>query len=246
MNGIYRVCAKTNVGLHRSSNEDAILIDDLIIQSDVSEYCSTVSPRPGIGTAIFVADGLGGLPGGAQASHCALNAMKELVQDTSQIFDSDKIIHYINNKVIDEGYRMRMPRMSTTLSGALLQAEKIALLNVGDSRVYQFQSGTLRCLTRDHNLSSMPDSGEGSQHMLTNCIGSNECFVDSQLIHYPHEETIYLVCSDGLHGYVNDDVIEQNLTDHSSDLTTCVNHLVNASLAAGGWDNVSLIAIKIS
>ncbi len=245
MNPLYSVCAKTNVGLHRNFNEDAMLIDEHIIQADITDYCSQVRRRSGIGTAVFVADGLGGLPGGAQASYCALETLKQLAQNGSTIFDADKIVHQINSNVIDEGYKKRMPQMSTTLSGILLQEKQITILNVGDSRVYQFQSNALRCLTRDHNLGNAPNSDGGSRHMLTNCVGSNRCYVDTCTIPYPDSDALFMICSDGLHGYVSDEAIGQSIKDHRSDLQICTDQLVNASLQAGGWDNVSVIVLKI-
>ena len=115
-------------------------------------------------------------------------------------------------------------------------------MNCGDSRLYHFRDGVLKQLTTDHSLDNLKGT-TGHSSIITNCIGGGckSSFMDIVKCTGLFESgDILLLCSDGLTDMVSDAVIA-NLLNQGADAS----RLCDTALAAGGFDNVSVIVIKI-
>jgi serine/threonine protein phosphatase PrpC len=232
----------------RPSNEDAI--------------CS----RPELGLFV-VADGMGGYEGGEVASKLAVETIEELVRRTASGCDVfwppgtvDLTIGPIENEVaiatrlanerIVARRRGVLAQMGSTVAVLRLHASTGAVLgHVGDSRIYRLRGGAVTQLTVDHSLYAQmvaeghdpgPDFAYG--HVVTRALGtpSGEPDVVTREVRVGD---VYLVCSDGLSGVLEPAQIGALLAVGSAKAACAA--LVEAALAAGTRDNVSVIVVRV-
>jgi protein phosphatase len=145
-------------------------------------------------------------------------------------------------------------QMATTLVLCALRFDSAVVSHVGDSRCYLIRNGNLTPLTHDHTMvdeqvrlgliSKTEAASAVNRHILTRSLGS-ELFVAADTITVnimPGD--LLLLCSDGLHGYVSDDAIQQ-IVASAPNLDQATAALVAAANAAGGYDNVSVQLIRV-
>lgn len=139
--------------------------------------------------------------------------------------------------------------MGTTVTGALFDGHRLALAHIGDSRAYLLRDGQLEQLTHDHSwVQSLVDDGkitpaEAAYHPHRSLLLK---VLNGQPANDPDLTTLelragdrLLFCSDGLSGMVDDDEIAQ--LAGGPDLDAAVAALVDAALAAGGIDNITVL-----
>lgn len=235
--------ALTNVGSTRTSNQDCILAGDWSEQSSMS-VPYTFEFFDAAGEVVLVADGMGGHRAGEQASRAAVDAFlsKECVlHDEEQLSD---FLQDINRTVFDLARKdAQLNGMGTTLAGLVCLSDTLLWFNVGDSKVLRFRDEFLRQLSVDDIASITQGSRKPG---LTQALGGAPNFVNV----HPHvgSEPIsvgwrYLICSDGLTDVVPIPEIEQILA--SSD-EVASQRLLDAALAQGAPDNVSVILITVA
>ncbi|HUF38586.1 MAG TPA: protein phosphatase 2C domain-containing protein [Anaerolineales bacterium] len=149
-----------------------------------------------LGTLLVVADGVGGVPGGAEASREAVSYLQALYYaptgidaPAERLNQAVQAVNMLNRRA--PGRKADNERL-TTLVAAVIRGGELWVANVGDSRAYLCRAGRkpARQLTQDHT---------GAQsHAITQAIGlEDECQVD--LYRYVWERGNALVlCSDGL------------------------------------------------
>jgi PPM family protein phosphatase len=241
-------------GLTRGHNEDFL------------GHCLPESPAQvqSQGWLFALADGVGGHERGEVASRLAVETvlagfrkipkgimhvslLPRLVQEANQaIFDA---VHTVS-KHPDSG----SGSMATTLVLCALRFDSAVVSHVGDSRCYLFRGANLAALTHDHTMvdeqvrlgliSRAEAATHANRHMLTRSLGS-EMFVAADTITVnilPGD--LLLLCSDGLHGYVDDATI-QSILASTPDPTAATTALIAAANSAGGHDNVSAQLIRI-
>ena len=201
-----------------------------------------------------VADGMGGHEGGEWASGEIVKALDAL--DLPEDFDAaqDAIAEAIgtaNRKIVAQA-RVRGKQMGSTVVSLLMRGARYAVLWVGDSRAYVLRGGALIQLSRDHSqVQEMVDRGimrpedaEGHPmgHILSRAVGvRDEVAVDRTTGEIEPGDT-FLLCSDGLHGYVDKADITRLLVQHTPEEAS--NDLVEITLANGAPDNVTVIAVS--
>jgi protein phosphatase len=136
----------------------------------------------------------------------------------------------------------RYEGLGTTLVALLCYAQNFYWLNCGDSRLYRLHAGELTQVTTDHSPKD-PNGMGGHTNLITNCIGGGcqTSFIDI----VPCNELVepgdtLMLCSDGLNDMISDTEI-CNLLKQGLD----ANDLCLAAEAAGGYDNVSVVVIRI-
>lgn len=211
----------------------------------------------------IICDGIGGNRGGDIASQLAVSYFSEAFAKTYSFQDDYEIRRWIRqnvdyaNKRIYETSQARpiLKGMGTTLCGVLITQKNCYVVNVGDSRVYAYYyDGSFKQITIDHTLlNDMLMHGEITQeeakdfpqkNVITNALGVWEnvrCDITTQ----PENIQGFLICSDGLHGYVSERRISTIVKDVDSDPARRVRRLIKASLDAGGFDNVTAIIIDL-
>ncbi len=224
-------------GCVRTNNEDYYLL----------------APKIGL---YVVADGMGGAKAGEHASKLAADTVWEVVQD-SPARCADTLLHAFqeaNRRVFDAAANnARYEGMGTTLVAALECPDELLIASVGDSRAYLFDDGQLIVLTEDqtwvHEVGRRLGIDEEvlkthpMRHVLTMAIGvSNELRVHTYSIK-TSPGMLLLICSDGLHGVVDEDTIAQSLSQNG-DLKSKCDRLVQAARTAGGPDNITAVLIE--
>jgi protein phosphatase len=231
------VAALTHPGHRRANNEDAFLAR---------------------GATYIVADGMGGYDNGEEASAAVVNAFAARFPGASfgdfagvqaALLDAD-------DRVATIAQRSARGAGSTATGVVLVDHEGAPfwlVFNVGDSRVYRHLGSELEQLTRDHSLGrELIDSGQLTQaelatfrerNVVTRAIGATDSLADSWLIPVVTGERL-LLCSDGLHGEVDDEAIRAVLTMNGK-TESVARALVDRALDNGGRDNVTVVVIDV-
>lgn len=229
--------AQTDIGLVRSENEDRLLCAD-----DLGLFA--------------VADGIGGLPGGAEAAQLAIATLLRHARDSAargECVDLAQGFQLANQEVIQLGHRFAPDTgLGTTLTAAHVLGDVLRVASVGDSRCYLFRETRLRLLTTDdtleHEVSVRRARGEDvylderHRNALTRCIGQ-PMPLDVQVSHYSLQAgDRVLVCSDGVTRMLNDSAIARRL-GQNAEPALVLGALIADALAKGGADNATGVMI---
>jgi serine/threonine protein phosphatase PrpC len=228
----------TDIGRVRQANED--------------NYGYAESP---VGQIFTVCDGMGGHVGGAIASKIAVSSILEYLMKVDLASPSVEInnaIVFANQQILEHVIsNPSMKGMGTTCTVMVVKHDSIHIGHVGDSRIYIFTNNELFRLTKDHSyVQNLVDSGaltelEAENHPrkneLTRALGVRsqvEPTVNSISIQ-PKRGDKFLLCSDGLCGYVDDRAISTILSNNNKlEQTAAV--LVKAANDMGGFDNITV------
>jgi PPM family protein phosphatase len=237
-----RLFGKTDIGMKRKNNEDVFVL------------------RPDPGMAL-VADGLGGAASGEVASRIFAETALDVFPAGTMLSEREtpdrvrRAFLQANDRIIAAARENPAHRgMGCTAELMAFRGEDCVLGHAGDSRTYLFRHGRLRQLTRDHSfVQEQVDEGlltpaEARRHPFRNVIlravGVDE-MLDVDLIREKvlHRD-LFLLCSDGLTDMVDDAAIAHVLS-LGIDPDRKVDMLVDAALAAGGLDNVTVVLCEI-
>ena len=226
----------TDVGRMRQRNED----------------CLRVHHDTGL---LVVADGMGGHAAGDVASHMAAEVVESAAGDDGQTLA--QALYLAHEALIEAGHRGRgAPGMGTTCVACRLHGRLLETAWVGDSRLYRMRGRRLEQLSRDHSyVQSLVDAGElaaeavathPQRHVLAQCLGGaapDGIEVEAQTIPTEPGDRL-LLCTDGLSGELADGRIAELLAAEADD-QRAAEALVDAALAAGGHDNVTVIVATV-
>jgi PPM family protein phosphatase len=206
-----------------------------------------------------VADGMGGAEAGEYASRLAVDVVAEHVV-SAEIRDAQLLVAAMeeaNRRVVQAAKEsFHLEGMGTTLLVGLARGKEICISSVGDSRVYLQDPNGLRRITQDQSWMEVVgrllglDEESLKKHpmrnVLTMAIGhGTPLTVNHYAIRLEHSDTL-LMCTDGLHGVVSDQEIENILRiTAESPLETKCHLLIGAALAAGGPDNISVVLVRL-
>ena len=226
--------ARSDVGLVRAENQD-------------SGYAG---PH-----LLVVADGMGGHAAGDVASSIAIGEMVSL-DDESPGAESalDLLAGALRsaNSELREAMQRRpeLLGMGTTVTALLRTGNKIAVAHIGDSRAYLLRDGTLTQITHDHSfVQSLIDEGRISEEeaqghpqrsLVTRVLTGQHEDEPDLAMREAHVGDRYLVCSDGLSGFVARETIEEILVQDQPP-GVAADRLVGLALRAGAPDNVTCI-----
>jgi len=250
----YSTAGKTDKGLVRASNEDAFKINQ-----DQNLF--------------VVCDGMGGHQAGEVASneacevinYCFTN-LAEKINARQELNLPDKIpprgellvkaIRIANRSIyMRSRSSSSLSGMGTTVVAMAIDEGLISIAHAGDSRAYRFYQGQLNRLTTDHSwVSELQASGNMSEeeanqiagkNVITRALGVNERVDIDYRADKLTEGEIYLLCSDGLCGFAEDEEIRSVLADSDNDVDQIVKNLVQLGNDHGGQDNVTVVALRI-
>lgn len=225
----------TDVGCKRSSNQDV---------------ARAIMSEDGTWGLILVADGMGGHKHGELASGTAADMLRQrfLASSLNSTDDLVDVVLQADSRISAE------VGGGTTIVAALVDLHTMQIAHLGDSRAYLWREGELRRLTIDHSwVQSQVDAGrlspeEATRHprrnVLLRAVGTGrQEKPDVKILRFLPGDVL-LLCSDGLWGVVGETAMAQLLASMSSPLDR-PEALVEAALAAGAPDNVSLAMATI-
>lgn len=225
-------CAKTDTGLVRKHNEDAIYAN-------------------GEKRLWVLADGMGGYACGEVASALTVETIVHAVDEHTEI---KVAIQKAHATVIERAQTNESSRgMASTVIVLQAQANHYQLAWVGDSRAYLQRDNQLSQISRDHSyyewlidqgLSPQEAANDPKHERLTRGIGLQKPEVDDRTGELRAGDRIVL-CSDGLYKEVDEATIETFLQS-DDDCDQVCHTLLEAATQAGGKDNISIIVIDIS
>lgn len=232
---------KSDKGFVRSNNEDGFLLDD-----DLRIYA--------------VADGMGGHRAGEIASRVTLEALRDTLTREKNAPPGSTLERAMKTAGIRIfGQAEKDPElrgMGTTLTALLVNADtKGTLVHVGDSRCYRWRSGKLTLLTEDHSWvweqrkAGLLTDSEATTHPMRNVITRSvghggESNPDIFSVDVAPGDA-FMLCSDGLCGYVTDAEIGAHWGPVADNPAAAVDQLIALALDHGGEDNVTVVALHI-
>ena len=235
--------AKSDVGKIRQNNEDSVLVDD-----DLGIY--------------LLADGMGGCAGGEIASSLAVETaydyLKKLIAHTDQALFPKLIAEAlarahsaVSGKSLSDS---DLAGMGTTLEIVVVKEKTAFICHTGDSRVYLLRGDTLRRITVDDNMAAwlmerehVPESAvsPGARHLLTQAVGGSSSPIPALHTLELAGNDIIIICSDGLTEMLEDRVIARIAGHYHDQPDKAAEALVAEANARGGYDNVSVVLIRV-
>ncbi len=206
----------------------------------------------------LVADGMGGAQAGEQASQLAATTVESVISRISQAAESvlTDAFEQANREVLNASRSdFRLEGMGTTLVALLGNGTKAYVASVGDSRAYLYHKGLLRAITEDQTwvneigrrlgLEDEQLKRHPMRHVLTMAIGVSEPVrIHSSTIEL-EEGMVFLLCSDGLHGVISDQEIE-NILKSGGELSQQAATLIEKAKQAGGPDNITTVLLRVA
>lgn len=245
------IAVSCNRGRVRKRNEDVVAIGSRLIRD---EEKTTRVEFPAERIIVAVADGVGGAPGGDQASKIVAGQMLSRLEAVEAGLSPEELAHAaqsaaleVNSDLIKKSWlgsgRMGM---STTYTAVLGYEGGLFCMHAGDSRLYRFDHDGLRQLTRDHTLREQLGDPGIPGNIIVNCFGSEDQFYLDflQLDPLSAEHELLLICSDGLSDMLGDQGIAAGFAEPGLDLALAARELVAAANAAGGMDNISVALLR--
>ena len=226
--------ARTHIGLVRKNSQDATLSKDHLLA---------------------IADGMGESPGGEIASKLALSIL-EAAFTGANLQELEAAVRAANRAIAEraatdddlDGMGTTLCAMGTTSDGHL------AVVNVGDSRVYRLRDGSLHRLTDDHSwtadlvrrgeLTEQEAASHPQRAVLTRAVGVGATVQVDGTLHPAVPQDRYLLCTDGLYTEVAEPEILASM-DASRDLEPVVDDLIAQALSNGARDNVGVVVASI-
>ncbi|MCU0693671.1 MAG: protein phosphatase 2C domain-containing protein [Polyangiaceae bacterium] len=242
----------SDIGRHRKVNQDAFLRDDLL-------------------GLYVVADGMGGHAAGEVASQEAIDTLYGMVK-LGMANIGDKLVGNLTDgngraacRLLEGAVQAATymvfamaeidhakSGMGTTISAVLTLGTYAVTAQVGDSRIYQIRDGCTQQLTEDHTLIAWeikqglitPEDARRSPHrnIITRAVGNRDYVqVDTSIVELRSADR-YLLCSDGLHGYLNTQEIASLCVADGQSVVECLIRLANGR---GGRDNITAVLVEV-
>ena len=231
--------AASHIGKVRSANQD-------------SGYCGY--------QLFFVADGMGGHAGGEFASALASQRIAQIDANYATPEDAGasilNVVLEANGKIAETvASQPELSGMGTTFSGVLFVGNQAVIGHIGDSRIYLSRDGELQQVSTDHTfVQRLVELGRITpeealvhprRNVLMRVLGDTADVpqIDTEVLATQPGDR-WLICSDGLCGYVSDELMGRNLASKvSADEVTDV--LIGEALEAGAPDNVTVVIVDV-
>ena len=245
----------SDTGRHRKHNEDSYLCN----------------PQEKL---FLIADGIGGQAAGETASSLAIRNVEEFVV-RSRVEDITWPIPYRKEFTLEQNSLLAgttlanrkvrelanqnplMKGMGTTLVGVVIKGNQLAVLNIGDSRLYRIRAKEIEQITQDHTIAGEQEkmglltkeeaSHHPQKHILTSALGieaAENLRMDLSLVDIEKKD-LYLMCSDGLSDMLSDkEILAAINSSKEKSLEKMSLSLMQQANRAGGRDNITIILLS--
>lgn len=241
------VGARTDLGRMRENNEDKFDFFE-------PEELELLAVK---GCLYAVADGMGGHASGQIASELALkNLVKNYYADPDEdVAESLTAAMISANSYIFEAAKAVPDRegMGTTCTAAVFRNDEVFIAHAGDSRIYLIRDGELRQLSEDHSwvqeqvsrgaLSPEEAAMSPFRNVITRSLGASSDLEVDIYQEQAKKGDVYVLCSDGLSGYVTDDEILDLAGGWSPSMAAL--KLIDRANENGGGDNITVVIVAV-
>lgn len=241
-----RVDCQTDIGAVRESNQDAC-------------KCGLF---PGGGAWALVCDGMGGANGGNVASTVAAEKIEEFLTSGFRE-DMDKnnlksLMLNALNRANTAVYELSLEReelrgMGTTAVLLVAAGELLHVVHVGDSRAFLKNSEGISQITMDHSyvqdlvnlgqLTAEEAKTHPQRNIITRALGVHEEVRGDYSCFDFASGDMALACSDGLTGYVEEELLQEYMEKYRQDQGELARRLIQYAVESGGADNVTVAVI---
>jgi len=202
-------------------------------------------PEPRREVVAAIADGIGSAKGGRVAAETAVRGFLDGFCDLPETMEvrraAAKVLDALNGWIHSQGgHDPELAGMGCTFTALVLRGRVAHVLHVGDTRAYRLRRDRLTCLTTDH----VRESGTGRSSILYRALGV-ETEVRLDYATQPvavHDR--FLLCSDGVHGFLTDEGIADILRERSAPGDTA-RALVAAALQSDSTDNCTALVLDV-
>ena len=229
----------TDIGKKRKVNQDYLFFSDEAVGCFPNLY--------------IVADGMGGHKAGDKASSYSVTRFVELARKAEKdlpFLSMEKILKQVNHEVFQLSRREEeYAGMGTTFVAATVVDKVVYVMNVGDSRLYYYD-GNLKQVTMDHSLvEELVRAGElnrqesrnhPQKNIITKAVGVSEDIQPDFFMLDIQEGEKILLCSDGLTNMVDDEKLEEIMSE-SEELNQMAQECIDEALFFGGLDNIAVV-----
>ena len=237
--------AMTDVGRKRQNNQDCFLIKELEENF----------------VLMIVCDGMGGAAGGSEASNLASETFASYVEKNIKRGSAheylpilEKALSEANKSVVGKAKSDKsLAGMGTTLVCALLDEDNYYCLWVGDSRIYAITDDGIMQISHDHSfVQTLVDNGSitakealthPNRNIITKAVGTDDSISADVCRMSAENINGVLLCSDGLCGYVSEEMIA-NVCNDEQNADECSRKLVDLANEVGGYDNITVVVHK--
>lgn len=232
----------THLGLVRSENQDAVVIDGWVGQSPRLERSGCALVRGADTWTCAVLDGMGGYAGGATAAvlaaHALATSLRARVPGDPESTWAAAYAQASERVCALAELVPPLAQMGATVASVLVHSGGIAVTNVGDVRVYRQRRGYLSLLSEDDRTPTGAVTQALGAHLRGTAVthAIDVAVTDAGRV---------LVCSDGLWDVAAPDRVA-HITASESDVRLVARGLVAEALAAGGGDNISVIVADLA
>lgn len=219
-----------------------------------------------------VADGMGGHNAGEVASHLAVETIHEFIAESArsaditwpfgievrQSIDVNRLttaVRLANRKIYSEGSKQPgLSGMGTTVVAVLVAGDRMALVSVGDSRIYRLRDGSLEQLTSDDTwLASVLGAKEAEdadplhplRHVLTSVVGTKDDLKPESREEALQAGDRFLLCTDGVHGKLDSGALA-DLLQAAASSEDGAERLVGEAITRGTTDNATAMVIMVA
>ena len=227
-----RAISRTDIGLVRRMNQDALIVGNGLMG---------------------VADGMGGHQGGETASSGTRDGMLRILAEREPSEETlREAIEQVNRELWEQQREDEsLSGMGTTLTVLWAAGDNMLIGHVGDSRAYLLRDGEMRQMTQDHSmvadmvrrgiLSEEQAATHPMRNYITRAVGTEPTIRSDILSVQRQAGDRWLVCSDGLHGLVEKQRLQELMA--MEDPEEAADEMIREALDQGGRDNISLVLV---
>jgi serine/threonine protein phosphatase PrpC len=202
-------------------------------------------PEPRRDVVAAIADGIGSAKGGRVAAETAVRGFLDGFCDLPETMEvrnaAARVVNALNSWIHDQSHHdPALAGMGCTFTALVLRGRIAHVLHVGDTRVYRLRGDRLTCLSIDH----VRKRGVGRSRTLYRALGVE---VEVRLDYANHPGALhdrFLLCSDGVHGFLTDESIADLLRERSAPADTA-RAVVAAALESGSTDNCTALVLDL-
>jgi serine/threonine protein phosphatase PrpC len=242
------VAELTDVGRKRERNQDNVT-------HRVPQEEDILQDR---GALFVVCDGMGGHAAGEIASQLGAETIRDAYYSAPEKDIINALAHAVDqaNHAIYSHAREHpeLTGMGTTCVTLVLAGGRAYIVNIGDSRAYVVRNGKLRQVTQDHSwvaeqvrvglLTEEQARSHSHRNVITRSLGTQPNVTADLFIETMRDGDRLLLCSDGLHGYVDEAAIQREMTGQGEP-GAAAKRLIDLANENGGPDNITALVIHL-